>query len=94
MTQNESYRAIVEKVITEGRHGPYAVARSDQIGSITFSLDRKVWQEEEWPDTGTCVILMRVRQKRAGWRAEFGRYVIPSDEVKPKAISTKKEHRA
>ncbi len=85
----ESYRAIVEKVISRGPHGPYAIARSDALeGSVTFSLDSKVWQEKSWPDAGTCVILTEIRKKRAGWRAESARFVKPSDEAKPQATET------
>jgi len=78
---NASYKAVVEKIIEHGKHGPYAVARCEELDSvITFALDRKVWQEDDSPDPGTLVILSRVRKKRAGWRALNGRYVNPSDE--------------
>ncbi|HLD70429.1 MAG TPA: hypothetical protein VI937_00915 [Negativicutes bacterium] len=80
MSSNKCYYAIVDKIIAEGEHGPYAVARSNQLGIITFSLNRKVWQEEEWPEPGTCVILQKLFKKRAGWRANFGRLVQPEDQ--------------
>jgi hypothetical protein len=73
------YEAIVQDVILNGKHGPYAVARSLAIGSITFSLDAKVWQEPIYPDEGACVMLSQIRKKRAGWRAEHGRFLQPSD---------------
>jgi len=76
---DDDYQAIVEKVISNGRHGPYAVARSKGL-LITFSLDKSVWQEDDWPDPGSCVILTKIRKKRAGWRASSGRFVKPSDE--------------
>ena len=76
----ECYQAIVEKIISGGRHGPYAVARSDKLGSITFSLNDNVWREEDWPEPGTYVMLSQVRKKRAGWRAQHGRFIEPADE--------------
>lgn len=76
-----SYIAIVEKVVPKGRHGPYAVARCDQIGAtVTFSLDISVWEEDDAPEEGTYVMLSDVRKKRAGWRAMKGRFVRPSDK--------------
>lgn len=80
MTEGKSYQAVVEKVIPDGKHGPYAVARSQELGSVTFSLDPKVWKEDDWPEPGTCVMLSTIRKKRAGWRAKSGRYVKPSDD--------------
>lgn len=84
MAEETDYRAIVEKVIRSGPHGPYAVARSEQLGresgSVTFSLDPTVWHEDDWPEPGTHVVLSDIRKKRAGWRAASGRYLKPSDE--------------
>ncbi len=83
----EEYRAVVQQVIREGKHGPYAVASSDQInGSITFSLDPIVWKESEYPRSGYEVILGDVRNKRAGWRAHSARSVRPTDQ-QPQADS-------
>ena len=76
----ESYRAVVQKIVSEGEHGPYAIAREPKLGSITFSLKRPVWQEKEWPEPGMVVMLGQVRMKRAGWRAQRGRFLRPSDE--------------
>ena len=73
------YEGIVQKIIHHGRHGPYAVATVDKLGSVTFSLDGKVWTEKIYPDEGSCVMLSQVRKKRAGWRAEHGRFLQPSD---------------
>lgn len=74
-------KAIVQKVVREGKHGPFAVATSDQLkGSVTFSLEPTVWKEKEWPEEGTAVFLEELRQKRAGWRAKQGRFWEPSDE--------------
>ncbi len=80
-TSTENYRAVVQKVFEKGEHGPYAKARAKGLGTITFSLDRKVWKESREPEEGDIVILSEVRQKRAGWRAESGRFVRPSDEI-------------
>lgn len=86
MASKRIYKAIVEKVIAKGHHGPYAVANSDQLaGSITFSLNKPVWQEEDWPEPGTYVALSALREKRAGWRAQQGRFWEPSDE-KPQQL--------
>lgn len=74
------YRAIVEKVVSKGPHGPYAVTRSQELGSVTVSLDSGVWQEEDWPEPGMFVILSKIRKKRAGWCAKYGRFLGPSDD--------------
>ena len=80
MKSGDWYRAVVEKIIPNGQHGPYAVARSDELGSITFSLDNSVWQEQGLPESGTYVVLSQMRKVRAGWRANSGRFMKPSDE--------------
>lgn len=73
--------AIVQKVIASGPHGPFAVTSSKGIeGSITVSLNPPAWQEEKWPDGGTMVVLDDVYKKRAGWRANAGRFYRPTDE--------------
>ena len=76
---NGGYQAIVERIVRNGKHGPYAVASSD-FGPITFSLDDDVWQEKDWPEPGHYVILSGVTGKRAGWRAQLGRFVRPDDQ--------------
>lgn len=74
-------KAVVQKVVSEGRHGPFAVATSDRLdGSVTFSLEPTIWQEKEWPEEGMYVLLGKLRRKRAGWRAKTGRFFKPSDE--------------
>lgn len=80
MVNVQGYQAIVEKIIRNGKHGPYAVARSKELGSITFSLNSDVEREKDWPEPGTYVMLSQVRKKRAGWRAQYWRFVEPSDE--------------
>ena len=77
---DESYRAIVQKVFPDGRHGPYAKATSETLGTVTFSLKPPVWEEKRFPDEGTYVILSGLTKKRAGWRADSGRFLRPSDE--------------
>ncbi|MDP1619744.1 MAG: hypothetical protein Q8M12_01965, partial [bacterium] len=77
----KSIKAIVEKIFTAGPHGPYAIATAQGFtGSITFSLEPNVWQEQECPESGEVVFLCELREKRQGWRAKKGRYWIPSDE--------------
>lgn len=78
--KSELYRAIVQGVVRDGKHGSYAVATSNQIdGSVTFSLDPDVWREHSEPQEGFEVVLGDVRKKRAGWRALFARFVRPTD---------------
>ena len=79
MRDSKGYQAIVEKIISNGRHGSYAVARCVELGSVTFSLGSDAWEEDDWPEPGTCVMLYKLIKKRAGWRATLGRFVQPSD---------------
>lgn len=71
---------IVEATVTSiqrGRSGPFAIAisKSEKVkGSITFSLDQKVWHEEDLPEPGDTVQLSALRKKRAGWRAMCGQF--------------------
>lgn len=87
-------RAVVQKVVPSGNHGPFAVATSEQIeGSITFSLEPTIWQEDEWPEQGTVVLLGKLRKKRAGWRAKTGRFFRPSDEQTERRNEMTKQYR-
>lgn len=82
----EFIRAVVQKIIENGDHGPFAVALSEDLeGSVTFSLDKSVWQESDWPNEGMIVFLGEIRKKRAGWRANYGRFWKPSDEQRAKS---------
>lgn len=73
--------AVVQKIVPDGKHGAFAVATADVFkGSITFSLESTVWQEQGYPEVGEIVYLTNLRKKRAGWRAKKGRYYNPSDE--------------
>lgn len=79
----EEIKAVVQKIVSEGEHGPFAVATSEKFdGSVTFSLEPTIWKEEEWPEEGMIVYLAKLRQKRAGWRAKLARFWKPSDEQK------------
>jgi hypothetical protein len=72
--------AVVERLVLDGKHGPYAVATVKGIyGAVTVSLEQSVWHEQSYPESGTLVILSDLRLKRAGWRAYGGRFVRPSD---------------
>jgi hypothetical protein len=76
------YVAIVQKIRPDGRHGPYAKATCDTLPgiTITFLLAPPVWNEKRYPDEGNYVVLSGLTKKRAGWRADFGRFLEPSDE--------------
>ena len=69
MAETVPIRAVVEKVIPEGRHGAYAVARNDEVGKITFSLSIPVWVEGDNPEAGEVVYLSDLREMQKGWRA-------------------------
>lgn len=94
MVDKDEYRATVEKIV-QGKHGLYAVTRSREFStmlglsrdecSITFSLRKGVWDEEELPEPGTEVVLSRLRKKTAGWRAQNARFVEPSDDQQPRS---------
>ena len=80
--KNGFIRGIVHKVI-DGKHGFYAVATADEVdGSITFSLDKTCWEEQNLPENGIVVALSRLRRKRAGWRALNARFLCLDDERK------------
>ena len=80
MSKNET-KATVQKVIPNGKHGPFAIATSKNLeGSITFSLEPTVWREKDWPEEGAIILLTKLRKKRAGWRAKQGRHWVVSDE--------------
>ena len=81
--EDQSYCAMVQKVIPKGAHGPYAVASSEELGLITFSLEAPAWTEKDWPEGGSMVILSDIRKKLAGWRASRGRFLRPSDTTNP-----------
>ena len=93
MIMEDAFKTVVQRIVSDGRHGPYAIAISEAIGgSITFSLEDNVWHEREAPECGVVVILSGLRKKRAGWRANHGRYLKPSDEQQPATTAKSKEH--
>ena len=80
-SDKEAIRAVVKKIIPDGTHGPYAVATTDGIeGSITFSLKEDVWNENDWPEPGTIVLLSKLCKKTAGWRSMEARLYKIEDE--------------
>lgn len=91
MPTDETVEAVVEKIIPEGKHGAYAVARSQTLGPITFSLDSNVWGEESWPELGTIVVLTNITKRPAGWRARMGRTFVPSDITSNKQQEPRKK---
>ena len=78
--EDDLYEVIVNTIEPNGKHGPYAVAHDKDLGPISFALTKPVWEEEERPELGTYVILSKLTKKRAGWRANHGRFLRPSDE--------------
>lgn len=77
----ETIKAVVQKIVRQGRHGPFFIATSEKInGSVTCSLEITIWREEKWPEEGEYVHLSELREKRAGWRAKQGRFWKLSDE--------------
>lgn len=80
MAKVEAVRGVIQKINSDGKHGPYAIATVDGVGSVTFSLEKHVWDEEDTPEPGEIVILSKLREKRAGWRAMQARYAKPSDD--------------
>ncbi|MEI7719964.1 MAG: hypothetical protein WCI89_02015 [bacterium] len=75
-------RAVVQSVVPEGRHGPFAFATSEdeRALSVSFSLNQEVWKEEHSPERGSFVMLGQLSRKRAGWRAAYARFLKPTDE--------------
>lgn len=78
----KTFQAVVTRVVLDGAHGPYAVARSKELGLVTYSLEKRSWREEDYPEKGMIVVLEDLRKKPAGWRAQSGRYLRPADEEK------------
>lgn len=85
-----AYVAVVQDIISAGKHGPYAVTKCEDVGSVTFSLNEETWKEKECPKPGTVVVLSRLIKKRAGWRANSARLFKPADEKTPSKKQTAK----
>ncbi|MBI2086589.1 MAG: hypothetical protein HYT69_00195 [Candidatus Zambryskibacteria bacterium] len=77
----EPHRWVVQKVVPNGQHGPYAIAQDEdqKLGSVTFSLTPDVWPEKRFPEPGSEVVLEDFQKKRAGWRAMSARFFRPED---------------
>lgn len=73
-------KAKVTVPLKKGHKGPYFDAECD-IGIVTVSLDRDVWQEDVRPDGGNSVLIWDIREKtEKGWRAYKARLYRPGDE--------------
>ncbi len=81
MPEKDVFRGVIQKVDPKGRHGPYVIASVEGLGSVTFSLERSVWGEDDKPEPGEIVSLSKLRKKRAGWRAMQARYTTPSEDI-------------
>lgn len=83
--QKDAVEAVVQKIVPDGKHGPYFVATSPKIkdGSVTCSLDSSVWKEKKWPEEGSIVVISDVIMKREGWRANFARFKRLADRQDP-----------
>lgn len=83
MSDSDQLVALVQKTISSkvvGK-GSYAVTTSEGVdGSVTFSLNKPIWAESEWPEPGTYVILTGVFKTRSGWRARKARLYGLRDE--------------
>lgn len=89
---DEVFDAIVDEIVLNGKHGPYAVAQSESFRRpITFLLKPPVWEEDQLPELGTYVVLSKLTKKRAGWRAQHGRFFKPDDEKKGEESNENKE---
>lgn len=79
-------QAVVQKV-SNGHRGKYAIttlvnAGGQSIkGSITFLLEKPVWNEEYIPERGVFVMLSDLCKKQSGWRAMKARPWSTSDEI-------------
>lgn len=78
MSESLDQAATVQRIILNGKHGPYAVAslkRDKESVFVTFSLSQPVWREDGLPEEGNIVILKDIRKKKAGWRAYIASFV-------------------
>lgn len=72
---------IVQKIVADGKHGPYAAVLDPNLGTITFSLKAPVWKEKRFPEEGSAVVLRDFEEKTAGWRAMSARFFRPTDTL-------------
>ncbi len=73
-------KAMVHHVIEEDPGGPCAVAVSDRLGVVEFTLGPDVWEEKEWPTKGAVVLVAKLRREDDGWRAKEARFWTERDE--------------
>ena len=82
-------QARVQRIVKEGKHGPYAVATSsDEVFggievSVTFSLGSDVWTEDINPSPGDDIVTeaKNIRSKGGKWRASgYVRFLRPIDK--------------
>ena len=60
-------RAVVQKIVRERNRTPYVVAiREDNGDSITFTLQKHVWREDDDPDPSDVVLLSNFRETEKG----------------------------
>lgn len=93
-----------EKFVIGKRKPPYAFAVSKQIpsapgesiGTITFSLTKNVWKDDDPPLKGQIVHLEKVILKKDGdtlkWRARLARPWVVSHERKWRTLSRREKY--
>jgi hypothetical protein len=81
VAQTTTYEAVVQKIVSDGRHEAYAVCIVEKPKklSVTFSLRSRVWSEKRRPEPGEVVVLSHLTEKRAGWRANKARFKTVDD---------------
>ena len=82
------YQGVVQKIIPDGKHGPYVVITVKEFvsdenprGNVTSSLTQPVWQEKRFPKPGECVLVDDVTEKTNGLRAGSVRFLRPEDKT-------------
>jgi hypothetical protein len=76
---------IVDRIVPDGPHGPYAVTKTDDPrigGFITFGMgnEENAWTEKIWPSEGDAIHLSNLKKRRGGWRAEKARPWMLEDD--------------
>lgn len=88
MSKRKVYRTIIDKVLEEGKRGPFIICWCKDLG-VSVAVLREKWKDEKEPEFGDVVALrglyahMRKRNgtgPRMGWRAESARLWRPEDE--------------
>lgn len=79
-SKNPPIKARVIVPYLEGHNGPYFLAKCE-IGTVSVSLNRDVWQEDERLRGGISVLLEDICEMYGrGWRANRARFYRPGDE--------------